>query len=37
MIKAIPDASIAEAQAWSKRETARWKKLTEEVKIDLPQ
>jgi len=37
MIKAIPDASVAEAQAWNKHETARWKKLTEEVKIDIPQ
>jgi tripartite-type tricarboxylate transporter receptor subunit TctC len=37
MIKAVPDASVAEAQAWSKRETARWKKLTEDVKIDIPQ
>jgi len=37
MIKAIPDASIAEAQAWNKRETAHWKELTERVKIDHPQ
>jgi tripartite-type tricarboxylate transporter receptor subunit TctC len=36
MIKAIPDASIAEAQAWNKRETAHWKELTEQVKIDHP-
>jgi tripartite-type tricarboxylate transporter receptor subunit TctC len=37
MIKAIPNASIADAQAWSKTETAHWKKLTEQVKVDLPQ
>ena len=37
MIKAVPDASIAESQAWSKRETAHWKELTEKVKIDHPQ
>lgn len=37
MIKAIPDASIAEAQAWKKRETAHWKALTEQVKIEHTQ
>jgi tripartite-type tricarboxylate transporter receptor subunit TctC len=37
MIKAIPDASVAEAQAWNQRETKRWKELTEKVKIDIPQ
>ena len=37
MITAIPNASIAEAQAWDKLETAHWKKLTEQVKIDQPQ
>ncbi len=37
MIKAIPDVSIAEAQAWNKRETAHWKELTERVKIEHPQ
>jgi tripartite-type tricarboxylate transporter receptor subunit TctC len=37
MIKAVPDASIAAAQAWDKLETAHWKTLTEQVKIDLPQ
>jgi tripartite-type tricarboxylate transporter receptor subunit TctC len=37
MIKAIPDATIAEAQAWSKRESAHWRELTERVKIDHPQ
>lgn len=37
MITATPDASIAEAQAWNKRETAHWKKLTEDIKIDQSQ
>jgi tripartite-type tricarboxylate transporter receptor subunit TctC len=37
MIKAVPDASIAAAQAWDKLETAHWKALTEQVKIELPQ
>jgi tripartite-type tricarboxylate transporter receptor subunit TctC len=37
MIRAIPDASIASAQAWNKHETARWKELTERVKIDATQ
>ena len=37
MIKAVPDASIAAAQAWDKLETAHWKELTEQVKIELPQ
>jgi tripartite-type tricarboxylate transporter receptor subunit TctC len=37
MIKAIPNASIADAQTWSKLETAHWKKLTEQVKVELPQ
>jgi tripartite-type tricarboxylate transporter receptor subunit TctC len=37
MIKAIPDASLADAQAWKARETAHWKELTERVKIDTPQ
>ena len=37
MIKAIPNASIAEAQAWAKSETAHWKEITEKVKIDPAQ
>ena len=37
MIKAVPDASLANAQAWDKRETAHWKDLTERVKIEPPQ
>jgi tripartite-type tricarboxylate transporter receptor subunit TctC len=37
MITAVPNASIADAQAWNKIESAHWKKLTERVKIDKPQ
>ena len=37
MIKAVPSASIEEARAWNQEEVAHWKKLTEQVKIDLPQ
>jgi len=37
MITPVPSASIEEALAWSKAETARWRKITEEVKIDHPQ
>ena len=37
MIKAVPSASIADAQAWDKAETARWKKITEEVKVEHAQ
>jgi tripartite-type tricarboxylate transporter receptor subunit TctC len=36
MIKAVPSASIDEAKAWDKTETAYWKKLTEEIKVELP-
>lgn len=36
MIQAIPDASIAAAQAWKTHEAERWRKLTEQVKIDHP-
>lgn len=34
MIRAIPDASIAAAQAWNKEETAHWKHITDTVKVD---
>ena len=37
MIKAVPNASIAEARAWDKIETAHWKKLTEQVKVEIAQ
>ncbi len=36
MIKAVPDASIDAAQAWNKAETAHWRKVTDEVKVELP-
>jgi tripartite-type tricarboxylate transporter receptor subunit TctC len=36
MIKSVPDASIEDAKAWSTAETAHWRKLTEEVKVELP-
>src|SRR5262249_8982601 len=36
MIKAVPDASIEAAEAWNRAETAYWKKLTEDVKVELP-
>jgi len=34
--KRSPSASIDEAKAWDKTETAHWKKLTEEIKVELP-
>ena len=37
MIKAIPNPSIADAQDWNKLETAHWRKITEDVKIDRPE
>ena len=36
MIRAVPSASIADARAWNKAEVAYWKKVTDEVKIELP-
>jgi tripartite-type tricarboxylate transporter receptor subunit TctC len=36
MIKTVPNASIEDAQVWNKAEAAYWKKLTEEVKVELP-
>ncbi len=36
MIKAVPNASIEDAAAWNTAETAYWKKVTEEVKVELP-
>ncbi|HYZ44311.1 MAG TPA: tripartite tricarboxylate transporter substrate binding protein [Xanthobacteraceae bacterium] len=36
MIRAVPSASIADAQAWNTTELAYWKKVTDEVKIELP-
>lgn len=37
MISAVPNASLADAQAWNKAETARWRKITEQVKIEISQ
>jgi tripartite-type tricarboxylate transporter receptor subunit TctC len=37
MIKAIPNKSVADAQAWNKVEAAHWKKITEDVKIEPAQ
>jgi len=36
MIKPVPNASIEDAAAWNKAEAAYWKKVTEEVKVELP-
>ena len=36
MIKAVPNASIEEAAAWNKAEVAYWKKVIDEVKVELP-
>jgi tripartite-type tricarboxylate transporter receptor subunit TctC len=36
MIRAVPSASIADAQEWNKAEVAYWKKVTDAVKIELP-
>ena len=36
MIKAVPNASIEDAAAWNKTEADHWKKITEEVKVELP-
>src|SRR3954462_10170993 len=37
MIKAVPNASIADAKAWDVTERAYWKKLTEDVKVERPE
>jgi tripartite-type tricarboxylate transporter receptor subunit TctC len=36
MIKTVPNASIDDARAWNTAEFAYWKKVTEEVKVELP-
>src|SRR3989440_11727 len=36
MIRPVPSASGEDAQAWDKAEVAYWKKVADEVKIDLP-
>src|ERR1044071_3375228 len=37
MIKAVPNASIADAKAWDTTERAYWKKVTETVKVERPE
>ena len=36
MIRPVPSASSEEAQAWNKAEVAYWKRVTDEVKVELP-
>jgi tripartite-type tricarboxylate transporter receptor subunit TctC len=36
MIKAVPNRSLDDAQAFDRAETAYWKKVTDEVKVELP-
>src|SRR5436305_8138748 len=36
MIRAVPNASFEDAQTWNKAELAYWKKVTDEVKVELP-
>jgi len=36
MIKAVPSASLADAQAFNRAEMAYWKKVTDQVKVELP-
>jgi tripartite-type tricarboxylate transporter receptor subunit TctC len=36
MIRAVPSASSEDAQAWDQAEVAYWKKVTDEVKVELP-
>jgi len=36
MIRPFPSASFEDAQAWNKAELAYWKKVTDEVKVELP-
>ena len=35
MIKSAPNASLDDAAAWNKKETAYWQKIINEVKVDL--
>jgi tripartite-type tricarboxylate transporter receptor subunit TctC len=37
MIKTVPNASIADARAWNDAEFAYWKKVTDQVKVELPE
>src|ERR1700751_719530 len=36
MIRAVPSASSEDAQAWDQAEEAYWKKVTDAVKVELP-
>jgi tripartite-type tricarboxylate transporter receptor subunit TctC len=36
MIKAVPNRSLEDAQAFNRAEMAYWKKVTDDVKVDLP-
>ena len=36
MIKATPSGSLEDAQAFNRAEMAYWKKVTEQVKVELP-
>jgi tripartite-type tricarboxylate transporter receptor subunit TctC len=36
MIKTVPNTSIDDARAWNTAEFAYWKKVTDEVKVELP-
>ena len=36
MIKAVPNRSFEDAQAFNRAEMAYWKKVTDEVKVELP-
>jgi tripartite-type tricarboxylate transporter receptor subunit TctC len=36
-IKAVPNASIADAKAWNAAEMADWKRITETVKVEKPE
>lgn len=37
MIKAVPNKSIEDAQAWNRLEAAHWRKVTEQVKVERPE
>ena len=36
MIKAVPNSSLEDAQAFNRSEMAYWKKVTDQVKVELP-
>jgi tripartite-type tricarboxylate transporter receptor subunit TctC len=36
MLKPVPNSSIDDARAWNAAEFAYWKKITDEVKVELP-